>query len=692
VYPEIEGRAPQEMTTLVGRTETGMILGTLGYLSPEQAAGKRVDFRSDQFALGALLYELATGERPFERPTTPESLTAVIREEPEPLRTKNASVPAQLGWIVERCLAKDPNDRYASTRDLARDLADLRDHLSEILRSAPEASPTGRETRPRHLRVAWIFAALFGAGLIASLIALARAASDSAVTYRPLTFRRGIVNGARFSPDGQTVYYSAAYGAEPSRIFATRLEGTESTPIDLPPAMLLSVSPAGELAILLTTQRNQANSLGTLARVPAVGGTPRKVLENVIGAEWAPDGERLAVVRDDYALELPIGKRIPPDVFWPRFSPRGDRIAFVSGSSVRVVGLEGRTLVDHEIPFAFGLAWRPDGREVWFTGDESGGGDRALYALAMDGERRRLAAAPGALTLQDVSPDGQHALVTTGAGWWSTLASRAGQPGESILELSGRSFSHGLSRDGRWVLAYEFREHGRGSYLLATDGSQRIRIGDDVALALSPDAAWALCRKAGDRTALILVPTGPGLQREIATGPAPDLRPVHARWSLDGRRLFVAFSSLDSGDGIHRIFLLEAGDRWRAVTPEIVGSPSFGPSPDGTWLAARDATGTLTLFPVDGGAPRRIEGEVRTPVQWSSAGDALYLQRKEFPAFSIFRFELASGKTEAWKEIGPLDLTGASALGDLFLTSDGNHYAYDLSRSSNELYLVEGLE
>ncbi|HVR28027.1 MAG TPA: protein kinase, partial [Thermoanaerobaculia bacterium] len=164
VYPEIEGRAPQEMTTLVGRTETGMILGTLGYLSPEQAAGKRVDFRSDQFALGALLYELATGERPFRRETTPEILTAILREEPEPIREGRPDLPPQLGWIAERCLAKDPNDRYGSTKDLARDLADLRDHLSELGR-AEKALGTAKGAKAPHRRldlVGWSTAAVFG--------------------------------------------------------------------------------------------------------------------------------------------------------------------------------------------------------------------------------------------------------------------------------------------------------------------------------------------------------------------------------------------------------------------------------------------------------------------------------------------------------------------------------------------------
>jgi serine/threonine-protein kinase len=172
VWPELEGSAIGEATTLAEKTGSGFIVGTLDYLSPEQAVGKPADFRSEQFALGALLYEMSTGERPFRRETVPESLAAVIREEPEPLRTRNAALPAQLGWTVERCLSKDPNERYGSTRDLARDLADLRDHLSEIRRAEPLPIGAGVAATPqrRRERVAWSAAAALALLAVSALL------------------------------------------------------------------------------------------------------------------------------------------------------------------------------------------------------------------------------------------------------------------------------------------------------------------------------------------------------------------------------------------------------------------------------------------------------------------------------------------------------------------------------------------
>jgi serine/threonine protein kinase len=114
-------------------TRAGLVVGTIGYMSPEQAAGRPVDFRSDQFSFGVMLYELASGVRPFQRETGAETMTAILRETPPPLSTAAPSLPLPLRWIIEeRCLAKDPEDRYASTRDLLRELRGVREHLSDM--------------------------------------------------------------------------------------------------------------------------------------------------------------------------------------------------------------------------------------------------------------------------------------------------------------------------------------------------------------------------------------------------------------------------------------------------------------------------------------------------------------------------------------------------------------------------------
>jgi eukaryotic-like serine/threonine-protein kinase len=123
-----ESSGGTNLPTMTRGTEEGTVLGTVGYMSPEQASGEPVDFRSDQFSLGAILYEMTAGQRAFDRKTPVQTLAAVIQEEPEPLSRVAPKTPTNLIWMVERCLAKDPEERYGSTKDVARDLAALRDH------------------------------------------------------------------------------------------------------------------------------------------------------------------------------------------------------------------------------------------------------------------------------------------------------------------------------------------------------------------------------------------------------------------------------------------------------------------------------------------------------------------------------------------------------------------------------------
>ena len=134
------------------QTVPGMVIGTAGYMSPEQASAQRVDFTSDQFSFGAVFYEMLTGRRAFERPTFAETLHAIIREEPPRITAINPEVPTAVSWIIERCLAKDPHERYALTRDLARDLASAREHLTEIL-AARRGNGNGRTHRDRSILV-----------------------------------------------------------------------------------------------------------------------------------------------------------------------------------------------------------------------------------------------------------------------------------------------------------------------------------------------------------------------------------------------------------------------------------------------------------------------------------------------------------------------------------------------------------
>ncbi|MEP6995619.1 MAG: serine/threonine-protein kinase, partial [Acidobacteriota bacterium] len=244
------------------------VVGTAGYMSPEQASGQPVDFRSDQFSLGLLVYEMLTGRRAFHLPTRAETLAAIIRQDPEPFGALAPRAPVPLRWIVERCLAKLPEDRYASTRDLARDLQSVRDHFSQI-ESGGEAvmfTPRPRPGRPRRFLSAGV------ASAVAVLVACAyffgaSTRSGGLPSFQRLTFRSGTIWSARFAPDGKSVVYGAAWNGGPIRVYATRPETPESVALALPPAGVLAISHAGEMAVSISEHPiGPFAATGTLAR------------------------------------------------------------------------------------------------------------------------------------------------------------------------------------------------------------------------------------------------------------------------------------------------------------------------------------------------------------------------------------------------------------------------------------------
>ncbi|MBV9481044.1 MAG: serine/threonine protein kinase, partial [Acidobacteria bacterium] len=259
-------------------TQPGMILGTTNYMSPEQASGLTVDYRSDQFSFGLILYELASGRAAFVKESAIATRAAIVKEDPAPLDTK---LPSPFRWIVDRCLAKDPPQRYESTRDLYHDLRALRDHLPETY----TGSSAGVRAPIRGPAAAWKWIALALTFSIASAIAGAlawrsRQPLPLQLTFRKITLPRGFITSAQFAKDGKTIIYGAAWGQAQQQIFATRLENNESRPLDIPDADILSIPPSGEMAILLhPAYIGWEGGIGTLALAPLVGGATREILE-----------------------------------------------------------------------------------------------------------------------------------------------------------------------------------------------------------------------------------------------------------------------------------------------------------------------------------------------------------------------------------------------------------------------------
>ncbi|MDQ2979154.1 MAG: protein kinase, partial [Acidobacteriota bacterium] len=503
-----ESSGGTNLPTMTRGTEAGTVLGTVGYMSPEQASGQLADFRSDQFSFGAILYEMAAGKRAFERPTPVQTLSAVIQEEPEPLGVIAPKTPTDLVGLVERCLAKDPDERYGSTKDLARDLAAMRDHPSGISTSTA-AQPAARRYRPsRALLGAVALAGIAAAGLsfwVGQTIQASRDRRTPRPARQKLTFRRGFINGARFAPDGQTIVYSASWDGKPSEIFTTRVGSSESRPLGIFPAGVLSISSTGEMAVSLGCEILWEPCFGTLARVPLAGGAPREVLEDVGSADWSPDGKELAaihVVEGRYRLEYPIGKVLyKTEGFLSRLrvSPNGKLVAFLEHphrdserGTVCVVDRAGhaRTLTREWTQVSRTL-WSPTGNEIFFGGILTGKGWE-IKAVRLSGGVRD---APWIPAMDDVSRDGlfldagSHASVRR-----DILALVPGALKERGFSWQGEDQAADLSGDGRKMLFYEpdWNQNIFVTYVRKTDGSDPKMLGVGKALALSPDEQWAL--------------------------------------------------------------------------------------------------------------------------------------------------------------------------------------------------------
>jgi len=689
------------LPTATGGTEPGVVMGTLGYMSPEQVKGKPADARSDIFSFGAILYEMLSGKRAFHGDSAAETISAILREEPPDLSVTNQSISPGLERIVRHCIEKNPEQRFHSAHDVAFAL----EALSVLSVPRLEASSLRVRRSPSLAAVATLVA--LAAGLFAGRV-IWKGSPATPASFKRLTFGRGPVWSARFAPDGQMIVYAASWdGAQRPQLYSVRAESPESLRLALPSGRVESVSRNGEMLILNVLQFSEGYArIGTLSQTPLSGSAPRDLLEDVGHADWSPDGSAIAVVRAPqwrYRLEFPAGKVLYETTGWisyPRISPKGDAVAFLDHplfgddrGSVAIVDRSGtKTTLSTGWESAQGVSWSASGEEIWFTATQAGS-SRALYAVTRSGRQRPVATTPSGMTLQDISRDGRVLFVESNArrGFLGLL------PGETKeQDLSGQEYSYGpiLSEDGKTAVFTEAGEAGGPGYsvyLRKMDGSAPVRLGEGYALALSPDGRWVLtCLIRSTPTQIVLQPTGAG---EPKTFPKDEIEHASGRFGTflpDGKRiLFVGHEPARPS----RVFVQDlAGGAAKPVTPEGVVARLL--SADGKSFVTGTPEG-LALTPLEGGPSRPIPGlrPGDIPLRFTADGRSLFLRSdaREFPA-RVFRLDVATGRREVWKELMPGDPAGIIQLSPEAISKDGKTVLFFCSRSLSDLYLAKGLK
>jgi len=701
-----------------GLTSPGVAMGTVAYMSPEQARGEVLDPRTDLFSFGVMLYEMATGSLPFRGDTSATVFGAILYESPQSPSSLNPGLPPRIEEIIDKALEKDREVRYQSAAEMRADLKRLKRDTDSA--RTPVATTSGVvaarrfAAARRRKRLVPAVAVLALAAVFAAGYFLGHRVPRNTVAAKPiyhqLTFRRGAIRSARFAPDGETIVYSAAWQGNPIELFTARREFPESRSLGLSRTQLFALSASGELALALSSRRvGTWVSVGTLARAPMEGGAPREILENVQWADWGPDGN-LAVVRDvggRNRLEYPIGKVLYETIGWishPRVSRPGDRIAFFDhpirgddGGSVAIVDLRGnkKTLSDNWLSEQ-GLAWSADGEEVWFTATRVGI-DRALYGVTLSGRERLVSAMPGTLTLLDVSHDGR--LLLTRASWRRELVGFSGDENkESDLSWLDYSYPADISEDGKTLLFDEEGEAGgswKGNgfaysvYVRKTTGSPAVRLGEGTAMALSPDQKWAIAQPLGTPPQLLLLPTGAGESKPLTNDA---ISHNWARWLPDGTHFL--FSGNEPNRGVRLYVQSRDGGKPQPISPEGINSTSFAISPDGRLVAGIGPDEKGYLYPVAGGDPRPIPGFAAGEdiIGWGVDGRWLNVyQPGELPA-RVYRLEVATGQRTLWKQLIPSDRAGVEHVGPILITNDGKTCVYGYHRTLSDLYLVEGMK
>ena len=705
---------PDSLST-VAATAAGTVLGTVNYMSPEQARGVApLTPQSDQFSLGVVLYELAAGARPFQRDSAAETLTAIIREDTPPLPP---TTPLPLQWTIARLLAKDPADRYDSTRDLYRELRQIRDGWSSSVRRADGTGPVPPRPGSRVWPAAILAAGLCAGALLAAggLTAWRRAPRDtppasggdmSSYTFTPMAAEDVQERAPAWSPDGKSFVYLANINGV-DQVFSRTVGSPQ------PAQITRGGAPAGNPRWSRDGSSIYFTSAGSLWAVSSAGGTPDRIQEGVRGGYAVhPDGNVIVYVsgtlrmakRGEAAVDFPAPKELP--TAGPRrlagFSPDGAAIAYIAGEQLWVLPYptgEPRRFPAADVQDA---SWMPDSRRLVLT-RTAPDSHRLSMLDAGSGDERVFYASPEAIVSAAVSPDGARLAFVLGRQQWHAAEIGLRDGRHRMLPSSGGwSLTPDWNPGGTRYVSATFRNNRWGiEETSPADGFSRIITevaeGTLAAPRWSPDGhqftfLWMQSRSSG--RVMLSNPSG----RVSPLDPGEPAGTDHALWSSDGRYvIYVRFTAtrfevarIRPGSSTPEIVARYDGDVTartdRLRIPLAIASTGA--------ILAQSGGGTPNLFLMraDYTEERLLSSRLLRPAGFSKDGREVIgvVRNPDGGAWQLWSIEAATGRE---RQLGTIELPAAvQGLNGFSLHPDGTRFATSIGIWPTDIWMLEGFD
>jgi eukaryotic-like serine/threonine-protein kinase len=719
-----------DATQALTLTDPGIVAGTPNYMSPEQAsASPDIDARSDQFALGLILYELAAAKPAFKRPTAVETLSAIIREDPEPLPP---SVPAPLRWIIHRCLAKEPRERYESSRDLYLELRSMREHLSDTSTAAlPAVSIAPKRKTP------WTIIGTFAAGAALAAIAVfllrPAPAPRAALRFTPFSFEQGGQSSPVWSPDGKAVAFAARQNnTEPSQVYVRYLDSPVAAQVThlAEDAFPIAWTSSGRIVF-----RSLHKPVG-LWSVSPVGGQPEPFMQGLSNSAVAPDGSAVALFQNGedglVSLWISAPPGAPPKPYQPApfaartvfnnphlsFSPDEKQILLIRNGA----GSEELWLMPYPanpsqptrqilkgFPAFSGtptFSWMPDNRRIVISAAATLGAPNQLYlADTVSGKIEALASGTTSQVLPAVSPDGTRLvfmetatnfdIISLDLASLAVTSVIATQRSEEMPAWAARDMSLVYVSDRNGGLEIWLHKPGQQDRPLVTsrdfppDTTKWF-----MAPALSPDGGRVIYSR-------IEQTQGSALWMSSVAGGAPvrvskddPEAPFGGSWSPDGA--WFVYIAVHDGKAALKKVKTSGQAKPEVLKPGLVRTSSMLPvwSPAGDWILYSDQG--LKLISPDGKSTRDLSSLGDAACAFSSNGSMLYCGRPE-PGGNgrgqIFSASL-EGKIERMIGSQAPEFQPANSLNPalrLSLSPDGKSITYSIVKRTSNLWLIDGL-